>query len=134
MVKRSKSRKMTSVSAYEHTRDLINREAKKLNMTQADYLSDLMERQVRKSKAEAVNSSSCSDDDKVATIRDIKKIFKEEVQDIKDSNKKLFERREKGLNAYKSSVEANTAVQKELMKIIKGDDHERKDPEQGTLF
>ncbi len=125
---------MTSVSAYEHTRDLINREAKKLNMTQADYLSDLMERQVRKSKAEAVNSSSCSDDDKVATIRDIKKIFKEEVQDIKDSNKKLFERREKGLNAYKSSVEANTAVQKELMKIIKGDDHERKDPEQGTLF
>ena len=134
MGKRSKSKKMTSVSVYEHTRDLINREAEKRVMTQAEYLSDLMDSQVRKSKAEAVNSSSCSDDDKVATIRDIKKIFKEEVQDIKDSNKKLFERREKSLNAYKSSVEANTAVQKELMKIIKGDDHERKDPEQGTLF
>ena len=125
---------MTSVSVYEHTRDLINREAEKRVMTQAEYLSDLMDSQVRKSKAEAVNSSSCSDDDKVATIRDIKKIFKEEVQDIKDSNKKLIERREKSLNAYKSSVEANTAVQKELMKIIKGDDHERKDPEQGTIF
>ena len=36
MGKRSNSRKMTSVSAYEHTRDLINREAKMLNMTQAD--------------------------------------------------------------------------------------------------
>ena len=134
MGKRSKSKKMTSVSVYEHTRDLINREAEKRVMTQAEYLSDLMDSQVRKSKAEAVNSSSCSDDDKVATIRDIKKIFKEEVQDIKDSNKKLIERREKSLNAYKSSVEANTAVQKELMKIIKGDDHERKDPEQGTIF
>lgn len=92
MGKRSKSRKMTSVSAYEHTRDLINREAKKLNMTQADYLSDLMERQVRKNKAEAINESSSSDDDKVATIGDIKKIFKKGIQDIEQSNKGLIER------------------------------------------
>ena len=119
MGKRSKSRKMTSVSAYEHTRDLINREAKKLNMTQADYLSDLMERQVRKNKAEAINESSSSDDDKVATIGDIKKII---------------ERREKSNDSLKSSIDASTAVQKELMKIIKGEDNERKDPEQGTLF
>lgn len=134
MGKRSKSRKMTSVSAYEHTRDLINREAKKLNMTQAEYLSDLMERQVRKSKAEAINESSCSDDDKVATIGDIKKILAKGVQDIKDSNKSLIERREKSNNSLKSSVDASTAVQKEFLKIIKGRDHERKDPEQGTLF
>ena len=33
MGKRTKSKKMTSVSAYEHTRDLVNREAEKLGMT-----------------------------------------------------------------------------------------------------
>ena len=125
---------MTSVSAYEHTRDLINREAKKLNMTQADYLSDLMERQVRKSKAETINESSCSDDDKVATIGDIKKILKKGIRDIEQSNKGLIERREKSNASLKSSIDASTAVQKELMKIIKGEDNERKDPEQGTLF
>lgn len=125
---------MTSVSAYEHTRDLINREAKKLNMTQADYLSDLMERQVRKNKAEAINESSSSDDDKVATIGDIKKILKKGIQDIEQSNKGLIERREKSNDSLKSSIDASTAVQKELMKIIKGEDNERKDPEQGTLF
>ena len=125
---------MTSVSAYEHTRDLINREAKKLNMTQADYLSDLMERQVRKNKAEAINESSSSDDDKVATIGDIKKIFKKGIRDIEQSNKGLIERREKSNDSLKSSIDANTEVQKELMKIIKGEDNERKDPEQGTLF
>lgn len=125
---------MTSVSAYEHTRDLINREAKKLNMTQADYLSDLMERQVRKNKAEAINESSCSDDDKVATIGDIKKILKKGIQDIEQSNKGLIERREKSSDSLKSSIDASTAVQKELMKIIKGEDNECKDPEQGTLF
>ena len=134
MGKRYKSRKMTSVSAYEHTRDLINREAKKLNMTQADYLSDLMERQVRKNKAEAINESSSSDDDKVATIGDIKKILKKGIQDIEQSNKGLIERREKSNDSLKSSIDASTAVQKELMKIIKGEDNERKDPEQGTLF
>ena len=134
MGKRSKSRKMTSVSAYEHTRDLINREAKKLNMTQADYLSDLMERQVRKSKAETINESSCSDDDKVATIGDLKKILKKGIQDIEKSNKGLIERREKSNDSLKLSIDANTEVQKELMKIIKGEDNERKDPEQGTLF
>lgn len=134
MGKRSKSRKMTSVSAYGHTRDLINREAKKLNMTQADYLSDLMERQVRKNKAVAINESSCSDDDKVATIGDIKKILKKGIQDIEQSNKGLIERREKSNDSLKSSIDASTAVQKELMKIIKGEDNERKDPEQGTLF
>lgn len=125
---------MTSVSAYEHTRDLINREAEKLNKTQADYLSDLMERQVRKNKAEAINESSSSDDDKVATIGDIKKIFKKGIQDIEQSNKGLIERREKSNDSLKSSIDASTAVQKELMKIIKGEDNERKDPEQGTLF
>ena len=125
---------MTSVSAYEHTRDLINREAKKLNMTQAEYLSDLMERQVRKSKAEAINESSSSDDDKVATIGDIRKILTKGVQDIKVSNKNLIERREKSNDSLKSSIDASTAVQKELMKIIKGEDNERKDPEQGSLF
>ena len=125
---------MTSVSAYEHTRDLINREAKKLNMTQADYLSDLMERQVRKNKAEAINESSCSDDDKVATIGDIKKILKKGILDIEQSNKGLIERREKSNDSLKSSIDASTSVQKELMKIIKGEDNERKDPEQGTLF
>ena len=125
---------MTSVSAYEHTRDLINREAKKLNMTQADYLSDLMECQVRKNKAEAINESSSSDDDKVATIGDIKKILKKGIQDIEQSNKGLIERREKSNDSLKSSIDASTAVQKELMKIIKGEDNERKDPEQGTLF
>ena len=125
---------MTSVSAYEHTRDLINREAEKLNMTQAEYLSDLMERQVRKNKAEAINESSSSDDDKVATIGDIKKIFKKGIQDIEQSNKGLIERREKSNDSLKSSIDASTAVQKELMKIIKGEDNERKDPEQGTLF
>ena len=125
---------MTSVSAYEHTRDLINREAKKLNMTQAEYLSDLMERQVRKNKAEAINESSSSDDDKVATIGDIKKILKKGIQDIEQSNKGLIERREKSNDSLKSSIDASTAVQKELMKIIKGEDNERKDPEQGTLF
>lgn len=134
MRKRSKSRKMTSVSAYEHTRDLINREAEKLNKTQAEYLSDLMERQVRKNKAEAINESSCSDDDKVATIGDIKKILKKGIQDIEQSNKGLIERREKSNDSLKSSIDASTAVQKELMKIIKGEDNERKDPEQGTLF
>ena len=134
MGKRTKSKKMTSVSAYEHTRDLVNREAEKLGMTQAEYLSDLMNRQVRKSKAEAINSTSCSDDDKVATIGDIKKILTKGVQDIAQSNKGLIERREKSNASLKSSIDANTAVQKELMKIIKGDDHERKDPEQGTLF
>ena len=125
---------MTSVSAYEHTRDLINREAEKLNKTQADYLSDLMERQVRKNKAEAINESSSSDDDKVATIGDIKKILKKGIQDIEQSNKGLIERREKSNDSLKSSIDASTAVQKELMKIIKGEDNERKDPEQGTLF
>ena len=125
---------MTSVSAYEHTRDLINREAEKLNMTQAEYLSDLMERQVRKNKAEAINESSSSDDDKVATIGDIKKIFKKGIHDIEQSNKGLIERREKSNDSLKSSIDASTAVQKELMKIIKGEDNERKDPEQGTLF
>ena len=125
---------MTSVSAYEHTRDLINREAEKLNMTQAEYLSDLMERQVRKNKAEAINESSSSDDDKVATIGDIKKILKKGIQDIEQSNKGLIERREKSNDSLKSSIDASTAVQKELMKIIKGEDNERKDPEQGTLF
>jgi hypothetical protein len=125
---------MTSVSAYEHTRDLINREAKKLNMTQADYLSDLMDRQVRKNKAVAINESSSSDDDKVATIGDIKKILKKGIQDIEQSNKGLIERREKSNDSLKSSIDASTAVQKELMKIIKGEDNERKDPEQGTLF
>ncbi|MBR5199629.1 MAG: hypothetical protein IKW20_07370, partial [Bacteroidales bacterium] len=118
----------------EHTRDLVNREAEKLGMTQAEYLSDLMDRQVRKSKAEAINSTSCSDDDKVATIGDIKKILAKGVQDIAQSNKGLIERREKSNASLKSSIDANTAVQKELMKIIKGEDHERKDPEQGTLF
>lgn len=125
---------MTSVSAYEHTRDLINREAEKLNKTQAEYLSDLMERQVRKNKAKAINESSCSDDDKVATIGDIKKILKKGIQDIEQSNKGLIERREKSNDSLKSSIDASTAVQKELMKIIKGEDNERKDPEQGTLF
>lgn len=125
---------MTSVSAYEHTRDLINREADKLNKTQAEYLSDLMERQVRKNKAVAINESSSSDDDKVATIGDIKKIFKKGIQDIEQSNKGLIERREKSNDSLKSSIDASTAVQKELMKIIKGEDNERKDPEQGTLF
>ena len=125
---------MTSVSAYEHTRDLINREAEKLNKTQAEYLSDLMERQVRKNKAVAINESSCSDDDKVATIGDIKKILKKGIQDIEQSNKGLIERREKSNDSLKSSIDASTAVQKELMKIIKGEDNERKDPEQGTLF
>lgn len=125
---------MTSVSAYEYTRDLINREAEKLNMTQAAYLSDLMERQVRKNKAETINESSSSDDDKVATIGDIKKILKKGIQDIEQSNKGLIERREKSNDSLKSSIDANTAVQKELMKIIKGEDNERKDPEQGTLF
>ena len=125
---------MTSVSAYEHTRDLINREAEKLNKTQAEYLSDLMERQVRKNKAEAINESSSSDDDKVATIGDIKKIFKKGIHDIEQSNKGLIERREKSNDSLKSSIDASTAVQKELMKIIKGEDNERKDPEQGTLF
>lgn len=134
MRKRSKSRKMTSVSAYEHTRDLINREAEKLNKTQAEYLSDLMERQVRKNKAKVINESSCSDDDKVATIGDIKKILKKGIQDIEQSNKGLIERREKSNDSLKSSIDASTAVQKELMKIIKGEDNERKDPEQGTLF
>lgn len=135
MGRRSKSRKMTSVSAYEHTRDLINREAKKLSMTQADYLSDLMDRQVRKNKAETINESSCSDDDKVATIGDIKKILKKGIQDIEQSNKGLIERRrEKSNDSLKSSIDANTEVQKELMKIIKGEDNERKDPEQGTLL
>lgn len=134
MGKRSKSRKMTSVSAYEHTRDLINREAEKHNMTQAEYLSDLMERQVRKNKVETINETSCSDDDKVATIRDIKKILKKGVQNIEQSNKGLIERREKSNDSLKSSIDANTAIQKELMKIIKGEDNERKDPEQGTLF
>lgn len=103
-------------------------------MTQADYLSDLMERQVRKNKAVAINESSCSDDDKVATIGDIKKIFKKGIQDIEQSNKGLIERREKSNDSLKSSIDASTAVQKELMKIIKGEDNERKDPEQGTLF
>ncbi|MBR5568217.1 MAG: hypothetical protein IKW27_05705 [Bacteroidales bacterium] len=103
-------------------------------MTQADYLSDLMERQVRKNKAEAINGSSSSDDDKVATIGDIKKIFKKGIQDIEQSNKGLIERREKSNDSLKSSIDASTAVQKELMKIIKGEDNERKDPEQGTLF
>lgn len=125
---------MTSVSAYEHTRDLINREAEKLNKTQAEYLSDLMERQVRKNKAVAINESSYSDDDKVATIGDIKKIFKKGIQDIEQSNKGLIERREKSNDSLKSSIDASTAVQKELMKIIKGEDNERKDSEQGTLF
>lgn len=125
---------MTSVSAYEHTRDLINREAEKLNKTQAEYLSDLMERQVRKNKAKVINESSCSDDDKVATIGDIKKILKKGIQDIEQSNKGLIERREKSNDSLKSSIDASTAVQKELMKIIKGEDNERKDPEQGTLF
>ena len=125
---------MTSVSAYEHTRDLINREAEKLNKTQAEYLSDLMERQVRKNKAEAINESSSSDDDKVATIGDIKKILKKGIQDIEQSNKGLIERREKSNDSLKSSIDASTAVQKELIKIIKGEDNERKDPEQGTLF
>ena len=111
---------MTSVSAYEHTRDLINREAEKLNKTQAEYLSDLMERQVRKNKAKAINESSCSDDDKVATIGDIKKILKKGIQDIEQSNKGLIERREKSNDSLKSSIDASTAVQKELMKIIKG--------------
>lgn len=134
MRKRSKSRKMTSVSAYEHTRDLINREAEKLNKTQAEYLSDLMERQVRKNKAKVINESSCSDDDKVATIGDIKKILKKGIQDIEQSNKGLIERREKSNDSLKSSIDASTAVQKELMKIIKGEDNERKDSEQGTLF
>lgn len=125
---------MTSVSAFEHTRDLINREAEKLNKTQAEYLSDLMERQVRKNKAVAINESSSSDDDKVATIGDIKKILKKGIQDIEQSNKGLIERREKSNNSLKSSIDANTEVQKELMKIIKGEDNERKDLEQGTLF
>ena len=125
---------MTSVSAYEHTRDLINREAEKLNKTQAEYLSDLMERQVRKNKAVAINESSSSDDDKVATIGDIKKIFKKGIQDIEQSNKGLIERREKSNDSLKSSIDASTAVQKELMKIIKGEDNERKDSEQDTLF
>lgn len=134
MAKRSKSDRLITVAAYESTRNLVRIEAEKRGMTHAEYLSDLMERQVRKSKAEAINESSCSDDDKVATIGDIKKILAKGVQDIKDSNKSLIERREKSNNSLKSSVDASTAVQKEFLKIIKGRDHERKDPEQGTLF
>ena len=134
MAKRSKSDRLTTVAAYESTRNLVRIEAEKRGMTHAEYLSDLMERQVRKSKAEAINESSCSDDDKVATIGDIKKILAKGVQDIKDSNKSLIERREKSNNSLKSSVDASTAVQKEFLKIIKGRDHERKDSEQGTLF
>ena len=134
MAKRSKSDRLTTVAAYESTRNLVRIEAEKRGMTHAEYLSDLMERQVRKSKAEAINESSCSDDDKVATIGDIKKIFKKGIQDIEQSNKGLIERREKSNDSLKSSIDANTEVQKELMKIIKGEDNERKDPEQGTLF
>lgn len=131
---RSRSRKMTTVCVDERTRDLVNREAEKRDMTQAEYLSDLMERQVRKNKAEAMNKSADSDDDKVATIGDIKKLLKQEVQDIKESNKNLIERREKSNASLKSSVDANTATQQELIKIIKGQDHERQDSEQGALF
>ena len=120
---------MTTVCVDERTRDLVNREAEKRDMTQAEYLSDLMERQVRKHKAEAMNQSASSDDDKVATIGDIKKLLKQEVQDIKESNKNLIERREKSNASLKSSVDANTATQQELIKIIKGQDHERQDPE-----
>lgn len=111
MAKRSKSDRLTTVAAYESTRNLVRIEAEKRGMTHAEYLSDLMERQVRKSKVEAINESSCSDDDKVATIGDIKKILAKGVQDIKDSNKSLVERREKSNNSLKSSVDASTAVQ-----------------------